>query len=141
MKTLIIICFGIIVLIAYNSCQSNQGSEKRTSDIIGAYAYTGNLEGIALYDESHFSFTFRTKMNKPDSVLTCEERYNSLQANAGTWTIKDSIVTLTCTFHKDPRMIGTVHRFVYKNIGNEHHYRLIDQEGKTISQGTAIKIK
>lgn len=141
MKTLKIICFAIIAIIAGSSCQSNQESNKSASDIIGAYEYTGNLEGIALYDESHFAFTFRTKTNKPDSAMTCEERFNSIESNAGTWTVKDSIVTLTITFHKDPKMIGTIQRFVYKNIGNEHNYRLIDQNGRTIGKGTAIKIK
>lgn len=140
MKTLKIIGFGIITLVIAYSCQSNQKFDKRTSDIIGAYQYTGNLEGVALYDENHFAFTFRTKTNKPDSALTIEEKYNSLESSAGTWTAKDSVVTLTMTFHKNPKMIGTIHRFVYKNNGNEHNYRLIDQNGKTIGEGSARRI-
>ena len=141
MKTLAVIGFILTTLIVGFSCQSNQKSGKNTSDLVGAYEYTGNLEGMALSDESHFAFTYKRKSGKPDSLLTVEEKYNAIQANAGTWTLKDSIVTLTITFSKDPKMVGTVHRFVYNNIGNKHTYRIIDKNGKTIREGFAIKIK
>lgn len=140
MKKLKIIALAIIALAVAYSCKNVQKSDKVTSDIVGAYEYTGDLEGFALYDESHFAFTFRTRPDKPDSLLTVEEKYNSLESTAGTWTAQDSVVTLTVTFHKDPQMIGSVHRFVYKNSGNEHNFRLIDQDGNTVGTGSAKKI-
>ena len=50
-------------------------------------------------------------------------------------------VTLTLTFHKDPKMIGTIHRLVNKNMENGHNCGLIDPTGNTKGQGSAIIIK
>jgi hypothetical protein len=141
MKTIKIIGMCVYALAILYSCQSNQDSGKKASDIIGAFKYTGNLEGIALYNEDHFTFTFRNKIDKPDSLLTYEEKYNSLYSCAGTWKLKDSIVTCTFTFDKDPKVIGTSLRFLYDIKGDLFNYRVIDEEGKVVSNGSAIKIQ
>ncbi len=141
MKAFKLIGFSVITLIIICSFQSNQKSVKQASELIGTYEYTGNLVGYCIMNENNFTWACRAKLNKPDSLLTLQERYNALNSAAGLWTVKDSIVTCTFKYHTNPKLVGTSFRYVYNLKGNKCTYRIIDKDGKTTGTGSSIKIQ
>ena len=131
--------YALITIMSVSSCDQNMDREENVANIIGTWEYTGNRSGMAIFDDKNFIFF---TMSKPDSLfgdsLTLDElrdRYNSINTTAGTYVIRDSLVTCTIKYAKTPNIRGNTFRWTYTLVGDSLHFKILDENGKVRNEG------
>jgi hypothetical protein len=75
-----------------------------------------------------------------DSLNTGENIPKQILVEAGTWTMQDSIITLTFLFHSNPEMIGTTARVTRTVNGNNVDNYILGTNGDVIASVPIIRL-
>jgi hypothetical protein len=131
-----------IILVAFSSCNETTELSDMQNQIIGAYRYTGNNNGMGIYSEKHFIFVpkMETEVEMLDSSNTSENKTKQIIVEAGTWTLQDTIITNTFTYHSNPAKIGTSMQVALSFNGNDVVYYVLGKDNEVIRKGSAIKL-
>ena len=109
-----------IILVAFSSCKETTELQDMRSEIIGAYRYTGDLNGLIIVSEKHFLAVpkMENEIESDDSLNTAENKPKQIFVESGTWSLQDSIITYTRQYHTNPKLIGTKVRV--KHVANNY---------------------
>lgn len=117
----------VIILVTFSACKEAIEVSNYHDEILGAYRYTGNYNGMAILSDKHFLFVpnMKTDTTLTDSLTTAKKIRNLAFVESGTWTMQDSIITYTFQFHSNPSKIGTSVRV--KHIANSENDTVVGQ--------------
>ena len=126
----------------FSSCKETSELSDKQDEIIGAYRYTGNYNGMAILSEKHFIFVPKmdTVSAMVDSLNTGENVPNQIIVEAGTWSLQDSIVTLTFLYHSNPAKIGTSTRIARSINGNNVDNYVLGKNDEILRKVSIIKL-
>jgi len=132
----------VIILVAFSSCEETTELSDKQNEVIGTYRYIGNHNGMAIFSEKHFISVpnMETESAMVDSLNTGENIPNQILVGAGTWSMQDSIITLTLSFHSNPAKTGTSIRFKHIINGNKVYHYILGKNGKVIGKVSLIKL-
>ncbi len=132
----------VIILLAFSSCKETSELSDKNEDVIGAYQYTGNKNGMAILSEKHFIFVpyMDTVSTMVDSLNTGENIPKQILVEAGTWSMQDSIITLTFLYHSNPAKIGTTTRVTRTINGNNVDNYILGKNGEILDEVPIIRL-
>lgn len=138
-------CFLLIpaiILVAFTSCMEKTELSDKENEILGAYQYTGNRDGMAIIAKNYFIFvgSMNTESAMDDSLDTAENIQNEFSVEAGKWSLQDSIVTCTSLYNSNPASVGTSFRWTYDIDGDNYTFNVLGDNGEVIGRGSAIKL-
>jgi hypothetical protein len=132
----------VIILVAFAACTETTELSEKQNEIIGAYQFTGNNNGMAIFSENNFLIVsnLETESATVDSLNTGMNLPKQIVIEAGTWSLQDSIFTNTYSYHSNPAKIGTYTRFKITTVGNKRDTYILGKNDEVIGIVTAIKL-
>ena len=139
------VCFAVLISILLLSCDRTTHETKNVSPVVGTWEYTGNVAGMAVFNENDFIIfaSFKPDSLFSDSLVSSEivDRYNSMVTIAGTHVIQDSIVTCTTKYHNQPNRKGEIWRWQFAVNGDDLVWKVLSKDGKVRSTGTGKRFQ
>lgn len=134
---------AIALLVAAFSQSSSRVQARSQLDGIWEYMVPG-VRGQSVFVNGHFvHFWQRADTTLPAGPLSDSTRaafFNSLLLIAGKFTLKDTIVTATIEYSKNPRGVGSVLRWTFSIHGDTIDYRVRNDSGRVTSSGRARRV-
>ena len=127
---------------AFSSCKETTELSDYQNELIGAYRYTGNHNGMIIISKEYFLMVpnMETESAMVDSLNTGENVSKQIYFGAGTWSVQDSIVTCTFQNHSNPASIGSTIRFTRTINGNNVDHYVLGKNDEVIGRGSSIKL-
>jgi hypothetical protein len=102
-------------------------------DGVWQYINPGTRGQSFIFEGRYVHFTAPSTADASDSAAV-------YTVDAGTFSIKDGVVTAKRAFASDTRLVGKSYRWTYTMKGDTAAYRVIDLEGKELASGRAVRL-
>jgi hypothetical protein len=127
---------GLAAVAALGATRYSTSPHGAPSPIDGVWQYINpGMQGQSfIFEGRYVHFTAPSPASASDTAA-------AYTVDAGTFSIKDGIVTAKRTFASDTRLVGQAYRWTSTMKGDTAAYRVIDMEGKELSSGRAVRLR
>ena len=121
--------------------------EARARTVVdGIWQYINpGMRGQGYLIDGHYVFfaTFADSTLPPSGALTDAMRvkiHTSMLLDAGTYSVRDTLVTMRREYSKDPRQSGVTWRWSFALKGDIITYHVLDDGGQATNVGRAVRL-
>jgi hypothetical protein len=128
--------FAVVIAVASTPIAWSSPTVQRRGALDGTWEYQmPDRRGTATFDNGQYVLFFvRTDSMPPAGALSDSSRaaiHRRMNAEAGTFTVADTLVTMQRRHHKDPRSTATTWRWSFVLKGDTLFFHVLNAEGKS----------